>query len=84
MSELILIEKGHGDVVRDVEVLLSHLTRISPQITIQERDHPFVECINFADYVKQDGMPGIFQKPWHVVDNPLFLNEPNDGSDRIE
>ena len=74
MTQMILEERS-PEIIPKMETLLSHLQHASAHLTINERDHPFVECVNFADFVKEDGKPGIYQRDWHVVNNPLFLRE---------
>lgn len=46
--------------------------------TVNEQDHPMVECATFADFIKYKG--GSYQKNWHFTDNP-YLDQGGSISD---
>jgi hypothetical protein len=60
------------DTVSTVEEILSILRKSDPDWTKKEGDHPFVECVTFADDIKYKG--GSYQSGWHFIDTP-FLDE---------
>lgn len=64
--------------IDQVEDILSVLKKSDPSWTHLEGDHPFVECVTFADDIKYKG--GSYQSGWHFIDTP-FLDEGGDVSD---
>lgn len=66
------------ETVDKVEDILSVLKKSDPSWTHLEGDHPFVECVTFADDIKYKG--GSYQSGWHFIDTP-FLDEGGDVSD---
>jgi hypothetical protein len=64
--------------IDQVEDILSVLKKSDPSWTHLEGDHPFVECVTFADDIKYKG--GSYQSGWHFIDTP-FLDEGGDISD---
>lgn len=67
MAYDILIEQS-PEALAQVEDLLAVMA--NETITDVEKDHPFVECAQFADAIKYKG--GSWQSNWHFVDIPYF------------
>lgn len=61
-----------------IESRLQYLKNSDPSWTVNEQDHPMVECATFADFIKYKG--GSYQKNWHFVDNP-YLDQGGSLSD---
>ena len=64
--------------ISQVEEILAVLKQSDPSWTHLEGEHPFVECVTFADDIKYKG--GSYQSNWHFIDTP-FLDEGGDISD---
>ena len=61
-----LIELGREDIIDLVEDELAVIS----QFVHLEKNHPFVECATFADWIKNSGWGDL--TTWHFVDTPLF------------
>jgi len=65
------------------------LKNSNPAWTTSEKDHPFVECVTFADNIKSKG--GNYQSNWHFVDTPFYdgqgsfniTEDPHNATDAI-
>lgn len=66
------------ETIDQTEQILAILKQSDPSWTKLEGDHPFVECVTFADDIKYKG--GSYQSNWHFIDTP-FLDEGGDISD---
>lgn len=62
-----VLMKEMPEQVTAVEEILSVLKESNPNITKDEKDHPFVECASFADEVFPTP-EGSYQFNWHFVD----------------
>jgi hypothetical protein len=61
-----LLQKDSAVVIDDVNEILDVLKKSDPSWTKKEDQHPFVECVTFADDIKYKG--GSYQSPWHFID----------------
>lgn len=66
------------DTATEVEKILAVLAASDAGWTKNEKDHPMVECVTFADDIKYKG--GAYQSGWHFIDTP-FLDEGGKISD---
>ena len=62
-----LLENSPSTLVK-IESILKDLEYSNPNMTVYERDHPFVECAAYADWIKYKG--GWWQGLWHYVNVP--------------
>jgi hypothetical protein len=67
-----LLQQSSPETIKDVEAILKVLKLSDPGWTVNEKDHPFVECVTFGDFIKYKG--GSYQSGWHYIDTP-FLDE---------
>jgi hypothetical protein len=49
------LEQESPQTIKGVENILSYLEKSDPSFTSTEKDHPFVECVTFADNIKSKG-----------------------------
>jgi len=73
-----ILEEKSPQTVKDVTNVLSYLKSSDPNWTVNEDQHPMVECATFGDFIKYKG--GSYQKGWHFIDEPYF-DEGGDISD---
>ena len=50
-----ILEKESPQTIKDVESILSILQKDFSNWTYKEKDHPFVECVTYADDIKYKG-----------------------------
>jgi hypothetical protein len=73
-----ILQTSSPATIQDVETILAVLKKSDPSWTSKEVNHPFVECVTFADDIKAKGAS--WQADWHFVDTP-FLDEGGKISD---
>jgi hypothetical protein len=65
-----ILEQESPETIQGVENILKSLETSGSTWTTGEKDHPFVECVTFADNIKNKG--GSYQSNWHFVDTPYY------------
>jgi hypothetical protein len=65
-----ILEQESPETIQGVENILTYLESSNPAWTNKERNHPFVECVTFADDIKKKG--GNYQNTWHYTDTPYY------------
>ena len=50
-----ILQKDAPEIIANVDEVLAFLEKSDPSWTVKEGDHPFVECVTFADDIKNKG-----------------------------